>query len=93
METVKQPKSQQEPANSNVDPGCVARYGRKVDTRLERFSPLGGKLVYYIYWKDVSKVWIKNGIGVDRCLRLILNCDQPINVKYVEDVLGERVDC
>ena len=67
--------------------------GFSLDTRLERFSPLGGKLVYCINWKDVLKVWIQNGIGVDRCLRLILNCDQPINVKYVEDVLSERVDC
>ena len=67
--------------------------GFSLDTRLERFSPLGDKSVYYIYWKDVLEAWIKTRIGVDRCLRLILNCDQPINVKYVEDVLGERVDC
>ena len=67
--------------------------GFSLDTRLERFSPLGDKLVNHIYWKDRLEVWIKTGIGVDRCLRLILNCDQPINVKYVEDVLGERVDC
>ena len=67
--------------------------GFSLDTRLERFSPLGDKSVYYIYWKDVLEVWIKTGIGVDQCLGLISNCDQPINVKYVEDVLGERVDC
>ena len=67
--------------------------GFSLDTRLERFSPLGDKSVYYIYWKDVLEVWIKSGIGVDPCLELILNCDQPINVKYVEDVLSERVDC
>ena len=68
--------------------------GFSLDTRLERFSPLGGKLVH-IYWKDVLEFWIKLGLELtnDQCLRLILNCDQPINVKYVEDVLGEGVDC